>query len=116
MSEMLDIAATGDIEEGGMKGLSVKGGEILLARVGGEYYAVDNTCPHMKGRLSDGTLEGYTVTCPRHGSQFDVRNGQVVRWLKGSGLVSGLAKAIKPSRPIKAYKVEVVDDRIRVEI
>ncbi len=44
----------------------------LLARVGDKYYAADNRCPHMGGKLSPGKLEGTVVTCPRHGSQFDL--------------------------------------------
>lgn len=44
--------------------LYVKGQEILVARVGDNYYSVDNRCPHMGGNLSKGNLEGTIVTCP----------------------------------------------------
>ena len=88
----------------------------MLAKVDGEYYAVDNTCPHLNGVLSDGTLDGYTVTCPRHGSQFDVRNGENLRWLKGSGLAAGFAKVIKPPRSVQTYRTEVKDGKLFIEI
>ena len=45
----------------------------------------------MGGKLSQGKLEGTAVTCPRHGSQFDLTDGRVVRWLKESGLVYSVA-------------------------
>lgn len=116
MSELIDAAAAGDIKEGVMKAVTVKGMEILLARTGGKYYAVGNICPHMKGKLSEGKLDGFTITCPRHGSQFDIRDGKVVRWLKGSGIVSGLAKIIKPPHALASYRVQIRKNRVMVEI
>jgi len=55
------------------------------------------------------------VTCPLHGSQFDISNGQVVRWLKG-GLMSKLGGASKSSRTLTAYNVKVEDGRVLVEV
>jgi 3-phenylpropionate/trans-cinnamate dioxygenase ferredoxin subunit len=52
--------------------------EILLANVDGDYYAITNRCTHMGGNLSKGVLNGSVVTCPRHGSQFDVSTGKLV--------------------------------------
>ncbi len=111
----VDIAAEIDLSEGAMKAVSVEGQEVLIARTRDGFYATDNICPHMKGRLSEGTLDGCIVTCPRHGSQFDVRTGENVRWLKEKGIVSGIAKLVKPPRPIKSYKVELKDGRILIE-
>jgi len=116
MGNQIDIAAESDLVEGTMKTVSVDGQEVLLARTRDGFYATGNVCPHMKGILSEGTLEGNIVTCPRHGSQFDVRNGENVRWLKGSGIKSGIVKLVKPPRPIKSYRIEVKDGRILVEI
>jgi nitrite reductase/ring-hydroxylating ferredoxin subunit len=70
----------------------------------------------MKGKLSQGVLEGNIITCPRHGSQFDVRNGENIRWLKGKGIVSRVAKIMKPPRGIESFKVELKDGRILIEI
>jgi len=94
----------------------VKGRELLLARVDGKYFAADNVCPHMKGKLAKGTLEGYTIICPRHGSQFDIRDGKVVRWMKGSGIAYNLGKIIKPPHALAVYRVEIRKNRILVEI
>ena len=88
MSELVKVAQVDELKDGAMKEVLAQGREILLARVGDNYYAADNRCPHMGGKLSRGKLEGTIVTCPRHGSQFDLSDGRVVRWLKGSGLVS----------------------------
>lgn len=116
MGELVDVAGIDELGDGKMKGLTVNGKHILLARIDGTYYAVEDVCPHLKGRLSEGTLEGYTVTCPRHGSQFDVRTGDNTRWLKGSGVAANIAKVIKPPQPVKRYRTDVKENRIFVEI
>ena len=116
MGNFLQVSKTSELEDGTMKEVLVQGREILLARVADRYYAADNRCPHMGGKLSQGKLEGTLVTCPRHGSQFDLSDGRVVRWLKGSGLIFRVSKALKPPRPLVTYNVKVEDDKILIEI
>ena len=116
MSNLVEIGKTGELESGAMKEVLTEGHEILLARIGDEYYVANNRCPHMRGKLSRGKLEGTVVTCPVHGSQFDLKSGEVVRWLKGSGLLSKIGKALKSPQPLKTYNVMVTDDSILVEI
>jgi 3-phenylpropionate/trans-cinnamate dioxygenase ferredoxin component len=115
MSKFTEVARAEELSSGTMKKVIVEGREILLARVADNYYAVDDRCAHMKGDLSQGKLEGTVVTCPVHGSQFDVTNGQVVRWLKG-GVMSKLGGVLKPSKGLTAYKVKVEGGKVLVEI
>jgi 3-phenylpropionate/trans-cinnamate dioxygenase ferredoxin subunit len=115
MTNLLEVGNTKELAEGTMKEVLVQGHEILLARVGDSYYAVDNRCPHMGGKLSQGKLAGTTVTCPLHGSQFDLTSGQVVRWLSG-GLASKTGRVVKPSKSLNVYKVKVEDSRILIEL
>jgi len=116
MSSLVGVSKTSELEDGTVKGVSVNGREILLAKVGDKYYAADNRCPHMGGKLSQGKLEGFVVTCPLHGSQFDLRDGRVVRWLKGSGVVSAIGRTLKSPRQLTIYNVKVEDDRVMIEI
>jgi 3-phenylpropionate/trans-cinnamate dioxygenase ferredoxin subunit len=116
MAEFVSVGSTGELSPGTMKKVVVKGEEILLARVGENIYAIAAHCSHMNGDLTRGKLEGKIVTCPRHGSQFDVTSGQNVRWMKGSGLVSAIGKAIKSPRPIRSYNVRVEGDSILIEV
>jgi 3-phenylpropionate/trans-cinnamate dioxygenase ferredoxin subunit len=113
---LVEVARTTEIGDGAMIKRLARGQEVLLARVGGNYYAVSNRCPHMGGDLSAGKLEGTTVTCPRHGSQFDISSGRNLRWMKGSGLIAALGKAIKSPRPLPTYRVEIDGDKILIEI
>ena len=99
-----------------MKAFRVDGREILLAKIGDRYYAADNRCPHLGGRLAEGKLEGTVITCPRHSSQFDLRDGRVVRWLKGTGLISAIGKALKAPKSLTMYNVKVEGDKVWVEI
>jgi nitrite reductase/ring-hydroxylating ferredoxin subunit/uncharacterized membrane protein len=62
-----------------LTGVEVEGRQVLLHRSGGELHALDNVCTHAAGLLSRGELSGCVVTCPLHGSRFDLRNGQVLR-------------------------------------
>ena len=41
----------------------------------GEFYALNNRCPHRGGQLGDGELKGSDLICPLHGWDFDVRTG-----------------------------------------
>jgi len=116
MAGLVEVGKTSEFQEGAMKQVLVQGREVLLARVGDSYYATDNRCPHMGGKLSEGKLEGTVVTCPRHGSQFDLADGRVVRWTNWPGLISTVSKIVKSSRPIITYKVKLEGDRILVEI
>jgi len=114
MGKFTEVSKIDELKSGTMRAVNVAGRAILLARVGDKYYAVDNRCPHMKGDLSQGKLEGTVVTCPLHGSQFNISNGRVVRWLKG-GLMSKIGGALKPSKDLTVYNVKVEDGRVLVE-
>lgn len=116
MSSMVKAGKVGELADGAMQSVSTKQGEILLARVGDNYYAADSRCPHMKGRLAEGTLEGTVVTCPLHGSQFDLKDGKVVRWLRGTGVLSRVGKVLKSPKNLQTYRVEVKDDQILIEL
>ena len=116
MSNFIQVGKTDELADGAMKEVLAQGYEILLARVGDKYYAADNRCPHMSGKLSQGKLEGTVATCPRHGSQFDLTDGRVVRWLKGTGLISTLGKALKSPRSLNIYNIKVEDNRIMIEL
>lgn len=67
-----------DIPEGGMMTTKLGSREILLAKVDGRIYAIDNACGHSGYPLNEGTLEGHVVTCAWHEARFDVRTGAVL--------------------------------------
>lgn len=115
MSNFTEVAKIDELKSGAMKAANVAGRQILLARVGDKYYAVDNVCTHMEGNLSQGKLEGTVVTCPVHGSQFDITNGRVLRWLE-TGQTSKEGKSVKPAKDLTVYSVKVEDGRVLVKV
>ncbi|ADW68625.1 Rieske (2Fe-2S) protein [Granulicella tundricola] len=62
-------------EEGKVMEAEVEGVSICVAKTGGELCAVDNWCPHRRGPLGQGWMEGNAVVCPWHSWAFDVRTG-----------------------------------------
>jgi 3-phenylpropionate/trans-cinnamate dioxygenase ferredoxin component len=77
--KFVKVAETDALLPGSKKKITVEGRQVMLANLEGTFYAIDNVCPHMGGSLSDGTLEGNLIVCPRHGSVFDVTNGKAVK-------------------------------------
>ena len=72
------IATTEEISLGTMKRFDIDGHAILVANIGGRYYAVDDTCTHEDASLASGSLKGELVKCPLHGSRFNVVSGKVL--------------------------------------
>lgn len=68
-----------DVPVGEMRVVDVGGTKVNLSNADGQVYAFDDTCTHMGCSLARGELDGTTVTCACHGSQFDVTSGAVLR-------------------------------------
>jgi len=79
MTEFVALGRAGDLEEGSMRAFDVQGTTIAVANVAGAFHAFDDTCTHRQCSLAEGDLEGSTVICPCHGSEFDVESGEVLR-------------------------------------
>lgn len=73
----VNVADVKDIPSSHMKEVQVDGKAICLINIEDRYYAIGNVCTHEGGPLADGTLDGYEIECPWHGSKFDVRTGEV---------------------------------------
>jgi 3-phenylpropionate/trans-cinnamate dioxygenase ferredoxin component len=112
----VEIGKVGELKPGEMKMFLVRGREILLARVDDNYYAANNRCPHMGGNLSHGKLEGTIVTCPRHQSQFDLKDGHVVRWTIWPAPLVAVDRLRSRTRPLWVYPVIIEDNKIIVKI
>jgi 3-phenylpropionate/trans-cinnamate dioxygenase ferredoxin subunit len=116
MVKKMELLQVGELNSGEMKAFKVAGKEILVARAGDKYYATDNRCPHLGGKLANGTLKGTVVTCPLHGSQFDLKNGEVIKWTNWTGLISRISKAVKAPHKLNTYKLALEQDKISIEI
>jgi len=102
MAEFVKAAKTDEIAPGQSKMLEVNGKKIAIFNVAGSFYAIDDTCSHRGGSLSQGMIEGGKGTCPWHGAVFDIRSGEVL----GPPAPKGVAR----------YNVRVDGVQIEVEI
>jgi 3-phenylpropionate/trans-cinnamate dioxygenase ferredoxin component len=78
-ANLVRIGLSTDVAPGQMRVFDVAGTKVNVSNVGGHLYAFDDTCTHTGCSLARGRLNGTTVTCPCHGSQFDVTSGAVLR-------------------------------------
>lgn len=99
--DFVKVSDTEDIQPSHMKEVQVDGENICIVNVEGKYYAIGSICTHEGGPLADGTLEGYEVECPWHGSKFDVRTGEV--------------KTPPASEPEPSYQVKVDGTNILIK-
>jgi 3-phenylpropionate/trans-cinnamate dioxygenase ferredoxin component len=98
---LVRIGSSKDVVPGQMRVFDLAGTKVNVASVGGNLYAFDNTCTHTGCSLGRGKLEGTTVTCGCHGSQFDVTSGAVLR---------GPAR-----RPVRSRLVKVEGENLLAE-
>ena len=102
-TEFVTVIKTSEIPAGGITAVDVHGKRVAVANVAGTYYAFDDECTHEQCSLAtEGELEGTTVTCTCHGSEFDVRTGKVL--------------APPASVPVKVYPVRVEGDTVQIEV
>jgi len=116
----VEVARLKDIPLEKMKHVEVNGTEILVANVGGTFYAVNDRCGHMSARLSMGTLSGTVVTCPLHGSRFDVTTGKKVAGpvLQEEALTQRQRELIMPVKTydLPTHSVKVDGESILVDV
>jgi nitrite reductase (NADH) small subunit/3-phenylpropionate/trans-cinnamate dioxygenase ferredoxin subunit len=101
MAEFRKVCKVADLGDGEGKTFSVNGKLIALFRVGADFRAIDDMCPHMGASLADGWVENGIVTCPWHAWRFRLNDG---------------AWADNPRIKIGCYAVRVSGDDVEVAV
>ena len=98
------LCAREDLAAGEARCFNVAGRLVALARVGDEFFAVDDTCSHADYSLSEGDVdvEECALECPAHGSLFDLRTGD--------------ALTLPAIAPVAAHEVAVSDEGVFVTL
>lgn len=99
---VVKVAAVGDIAPGTGTVVEAVGKTVALFNLDGTFYALDNKCTHVGGPLGEGKVDGTVVTCPWHGSKFDITTGAVV--------------GPPARRPVTAYRVSVKSGAVMLEV
>jgi len=97
--EYVGVAEIGDIPEGQGRAFAVAGRMIAVFLADGEYFAIDDFCPHQGASLAEGYVENHCVACPWHHWRFSVEDG---RWLDS------------PRIKVDSFAVRVVGQTIQV--
>ncbi len=103
MGNRIMACRIGDLPDGKMKYIQIDGNDVLLANVGGTYYAVSDICNHAGANLHEGKMDGKNIICPWHKAVWDVTTGKLVQF---------------PVRlnPLKVYKVSIDGDAVYIEV
>jgi len=93
------VASIGEIPPGAGRLVEVDGEEVALFNFGGEYYAINDLCPHRGASLARGFLDGGKVFCPWHCFDFNLKTGEC---------------ATVPSLSVRTYEVKIAGEDIFV--
>jgi len=102
MSKFVKVARRSEIDDQSVKCVEVEGKRVAIFNLGGELYAIDDTCTHKGGPLSEGSIEGDEVECPWHGAHFNIKTGHVT--------------APPAAENVTRYNVRLAGDDIEIEV
>lgn len=79
MDGWLDVANIDELPPGSRRVVDLDGVAVAVFNLDGEYYAIQDVCPHDGGNLANGAVEeGEVIVCPRHGARFSIKSGAVL--------------------------------------
>ena len=114
------VCRSDELPEGEVRPLKARGKELAVGRlVGGQLFAVGGRCTHLRAKLGEGKLNGAVLECPWHGSQFDVADGCVAKWVQRPAWMKLLFDATMPAfmkRSIATYDVKEENGEVLVAV
>jgi len=105
------IATTSDVSADKVLKANADGQSVLVAKVGDQYCAIANKCPHLGLPMAKGKFENGVITCPFHGSKFEICTGKNIEWVETVvGLpLPGIAQKVmamgKPPTDVASFTV-----------
>jgi nitrite reductase/ring-hydroxylating ferredoxin subunit len=78
VAEFVTVGKPEDVPEGEPKAFDVGERVVTVVKLEDGYFAFDDECTHRQCSLAEGELEERSIVCPCHGSEFDVRTGEVM--------------------------------------
>lgn len=77
--EFVEIAPVSELPNGERLFLEIGEKAIVIFNIADQLFAIGDVCSHDDGPVGEGDIEGYNITCPRHGAEFDIRTGKAVQ-------------------------------------
>ena len=100
MADYVAVGTTSDLAPGEMMRAIVNNVPVCVYNVDGEYFATQDTCTHAEASMCEGELIDDIVICPLHGSEFNVRTGEVL--------------SFPATFPLATYPVKVESEQVKV--
>jgi 3-phenylpropionate/trans-cinnamate dioxygenase ferredoxin subunit len=101
-AEFADIVPASELPNGERLFVEIEGKSLVIFNIADQYFSIADICSHDDGPVGEGDIEGFNITCPRHGGEFDLRTGKAVQ--------------LPVVEDIPAYPVRVVDGMIQLGI
>ncbi|HAZ61248.1 MAG TPA: ferredoxin [Gammaproteobacteria bacterium] len=100
MSDWQDVCGIEELKDGERRLVDLHGVAVVVVRVDGQWFAIEDVCSHDGDSLGDGPLEGDRIVCPRHGARFCLRTG---------------AALTPPAyEPVAVFALRLADGRVQV--
>ena len=100
MAKWIRVMDETDLDE--QARVEVDGKAYALFRLEDGVYALDDICSHEYSRLSEGEIWDDEVYCPKHGSRFSIRSGEV--------------RSLPAFRPVASYPVKIEESGIFLDV
>lgn len=99
-TQFYNAAEASSLLPGSGRTVEIRGRRFALFNLDGEFFALDDACPHRQAPLGAGSVESDQVFCPMHGWNFNIRTGTCV---------------VNPDRPVRTYRTQIVDGEVQIE-
>ena len=97
------VGKTSDIEEGKLVHITAGGKELVVTKLEGNYYAIDDICTHAGAELHEGELNNSELTCPWHGAKWDIKTGNLISFPQ-------------KLKPLQSHKISIEKDTLFIEV
>ena len=97
------VGKTSEVQDGKLMHITAGGKEIVVTKLDGNYYAMDNVCSHAGADLHEGELNNNELTCPWHGARWDIKTGNLISFPQ-------------KLKPLQSHKISIEKDTLYVEI
>ncbi|HEU4467454.1 MAG TPA: Rieske 2Fe-2S domain-containing protein [Nitrososphaeraceae archaeon] len=97
------VGKTSEVQDGKLMHITAGGKEIVVTKLDGNYYAMDNVCAHAGADLHEGELNNNELTCPWHGAKWDIKTGNLISFPQ-------------KLKPLQSHKISIEKDIVYVEI
>ena len=113
----IEITEFKDLKENELKEVTHENKIILIGKIDDKYYAVSGKCTHLGCNLINGQYNQGVITCPCHGSKFNLVDGEVLEWVgEWPKIASKIIKTFGFMKNLQTYDVLEDDGKLFVEV